>query len=257
MSSIMTTVTSVSVAETVYLLATVIRSTSIPNEKRAVLGVCCVAHLIQRVTMMFYFDATVTRDCLTLILIGNIFGLILFRYSVVYLYTTVCLSLRKHDAVAKLVAGVTHALFLASSALLLINVVTAPLTDPAVCGQHLDPFYTLANNWTFVLSVVLSVAPVLHVLRGLSRSPASTNAVRRIYRLQFLASVSFIAAFASLAVGQIFITHFPWLMLAFITSDLIYLNGCVLWMLPRGEGPAATAKTSAMPPVTTLPASRA
>ncbi|KAI9092826.1 hypothetical protein DFS34DRAFT_631980 [Phlyctochytrium arcticum] len=235
MASIIGTMSSIAMALSIVYAGRIIEHPRLSNKKKIPLILNSISHIIQRVTMMFYFEPNITRNCTILIVIGNVFGLGLFRYSLVYVFVDLGKALLGNTRVATALAILINFIFLASFTMLMVNVLIAPINNPATCGQDLGKELTLANNLLFMLCFTLAVGIVIYVLQShlRSRDIQADREIARLQRNQLIFTVVFIVVWIFFTIGQYWVVEWPWLMSCFITCDIIFVNGILLWMMPE------------------------
>lgn len=182
--------------------------------------------------LQFYFDDVTPRNCTALIVIGNLFGLISFRYSILYMLNALGMSLNAFNIRSKIACALAHATFLVSAVTLLYNVLDAPIIVPATCSQTLSPTYTTINNAFFLISFVISAAPVVYVLgTHIGESQNTPKFVKQIYKRQMYFIVVFSTLYIGILVVQWFIKEFSWLLLTFVVQDIVWQNGLAMFLM--------------------------
>ncbi|TPX56554.1 hypothetical protein PhCBS80983_g04462 [Powellomyces hirtus] len=253
MSLLITTFTALTISHTIVYLNTLLGRTELATRIRIPLILMCLTHIIQRMTMMFYFDPTLTRNCTALIVIGNLFGEIAFRYTLLYMLALLFRTMRKEDIASKAVAVVSFLLWLGSSIAFMEHMITAPIIDHAVCQQILTPWKTTVNNTLFLLSFTVVALPIiLHLSKHLRDSRMvnrSSSTVDGVYYRQLIYIVVFTVSYIVLVLAQWFISpsDWGWLMMDFILCDYIWLNGIQLWTFQMSaDGPSAQRKSDSL-----------
>ncbi|KAI8818875.1 uncharacterized protein EV422DRAFT_535775 [Fimicolochytrium jonesii] len=240
MSLVTSTVTSITVSHTIVYLNTLLTRSDLAWRHRSFLIAMCLTHLIQRVTMMFYMDNSISRNCTTLIVFGNLLGVIAYRYTLLHLLGALYRSMRQNDVYSKAASAISVALWVASSIAFMEHMLTAPITDASFCAQELTPWKTTVNNSLFLMSfAVISIPIIMHLGRHL-RNVRSTltkttqmSPVDRIYYTQLYFLAGFIPVFLLLLIVQWFMHEWAWLLLDFIMSDYCWLHGIALFTFKR------------------------
>ncbi|KAJ3176028.1 hypothetical protein HDU87_005545 [Geranomyces variabilis] len=194
----------------------------------------CFSHLVQRVSMMFYLDSTLSRNCTALVVIGNLFGEVLFRFCLLWMLNSLYRSMRANDIRAKATTGLSMALYVASSILFMQHLISAPITDQSICGQALTQWKTTVNNLLFLTAYLAVALPMVHSLyNAFAMSKTALNSgpylIASIYERQLVFLTTFTCLFVLLIVVQWFIAEWSWLLLDFIAGDYIWLQGIAIW----------------------------
>ncbi|KAI8825180.1 uncharacterized protein EV422DRAFT_617585 [Fimicolochytrium jonesii] len=272
MTIILSTITAISVSHTMIHLNSLLFASALAPHLRIPLITMCISHLIQRTTMVFYLDASLSRNCTALIVLGNLFGILTFRYMLIHLLGGLYRAMRKGDAVGKWVTGVSTGLWGASSTAFMEHMITAPVVDPGTCGQQLNAWKTAVYNVLFLLSFLSVAGPTIACLgwhlrlarstrsKGLAttreraaeyvpapggagaasttpttpRLPANTSidAIDAVYYRQLVFMLVFSTSYVILCALQWVITEWGWLMFTFILEDYCWLQGIQLWTIP-------------------------
>ncbi|KAJ3156311.1 hypothetical protein HDU89_004093 [Geranomyces variabilis] len=228
------TVQAIVCAHTILYLHTLAMRSDMHIRVRFPLVVMCLSHLIQRVTMMFYLDSTLSRNCTALVVIGNLFGEVLFRFCLLWMLNSLYRSMRGNDFRAKGTTGVSMVLFVASTIFFMQHLIAAPITDESICGQTLTQWKTTVNNLLFLTSYIAVALPIVNSLyNAISISKKALNSgpylIASIYERQLVFLSAFTLMFVLLIVVQWFITEWTWLLLDFIAGDYIWLQGIAIW----------------------------
>ncbi|KAJ3019965.1 ribonucleoside reductase large subunit Cdc22 [Thoreauomyces humboldtii] len=236
------TINAIAVSHTILYAHTLFGRSDMPWKTRGPLITMCGAHLIERITMMFYEDSSLTRNCTALVIIGNLFGEVLFRFCLLYMYAdglTVLLRAVTHDSLTSKIASWTSLLlFFGSSVTFMEHMISSPIIDPDYCGQELTQWKTTVNNVLFLASFLSIGLPIIHFLYGAvtkAKNTLNNNApslVTTVYKRQLYFLSGFTVLYVALIVVQWWIKSWPWLLLNFIVSDYAWLNGISIWSSP-------------------------
>ncbi|KAJ3183159.1 hypothetical protein HDU85_002184 [Gaertneriomyces sp. JEL0708] len=232
-------VTAVVVAQTIVFANAVLRDEKLSGRNKVPLLISCLGSIIQRITMMFYMDGSISRSCTLLVVIGNVFGLIMFRYALLFMMIKLYLSIRNSDKIGKTIFALSHCAFLASSILVLYNLITAPIVDHLTCEQLISANVTTANNFLFLISFLTIALPIIwHLyahIRSVRGTFAQSNSVDAVYFRQLLFMSVFTAVYTAQVLSLRFIREWAWLMLSFIAADYVWLHGILIWVLPQAR----------------------
>ncbi|KAI9092827.1 hypothetical protein DFS34DRAFT_652783 [Phlyctochytrium arcticum] len=237
MASLITTMSSIGMTLSIVYAGRIIEHPRLSTKKKIPLLLNSFSHIIQRVTMMFYFVPDISRNCTVLIVIGNVFGLGLFRYSLIYVFVDLGKALLGDTRVSRFLALAINLIFVASFTMLMVNVITAPIKDPATCGQELGKFLTLTNNLLFMGAFTMAVGMVIYVLQSHLRTVdiRADREIARLQRTQLTFTTIFLATWITFTIGQYWVDEWPWLMSCFILCDTIFVNGILLWLMPESD----------------------
>ncbi|KAJ3174771.1 hypothetical protein HDU87_006887 [Geranomyces variabilis] len=242
---ITSTVTAISVSHTMIYLNTLFSRADMTMKVRGPLIVMCLSHLVQRITMTFYLDSSLSRNCTALIVIGNLFGEVLFRFCLLWMLGVLFRAMRHDDVVSKTATATSMVLFVASSIVLMEHMISAEITDETVCSQVFTQWKTTVNNLMFLGAFLVLGIPILAFLyravaiakRTLNNGP---SLVDTIYQRQLYFLSAFTVIYVVLLVLQWFIKQFPWLLLDFIVCDYCWLTGISMWTAGAPPGDKQT-----------------
>ncbi|KAI8906990.1 hypothetical protein DFJ77DRAFT_476193 [Powellomyces hirtus] len=240
MSAVIVSLNSFTLSHTVVLFDRVLNNERIITRNKVPLLICCLAHIVSRFQLVFLFDSDAPRDCLSMVIVSMLFGLILFRFSLLYLLSVLCLSLTSGIGGNKLFTKGLNVLgwllFLASSIILLYYEVATPFFTNT-CLQILPKRLLSANNACFLCSFFCFAAPIivqlfLHV-RSVRGTSAKDNAIRRIYVRQMIFMAAFTIIYLVLLIITWWLNELYSMMFVFIFSDYVWLLGIYMWILPQ------------------------
>ncbi|KAI9100387.1 hypothetical protein DFS34DRAFT_614418 [Phlyctochytrium arcticum] len=195
--AVILTLSALTISHTVVLFDRVVNNARITTRNKIPLVICCISHLISRFQLMYLFDADAPRNCKAMVLVGNLCGLIVFRFTLLYLLSVLCLSLTrglaKNDLAVKALNVVGWILFIASSVILMYQEIVTPFFTET-CLQDLAKSLSSANNACFLCSFFCFAAPIivqlfLHIKRS-QGSSSKNGAIRKIYLRQLVFMVS-------------------------------------------------------------------
>ncbi|KAJ3149593.1 hypothetical protein HDU89_003646 [Geranomyces variabilis] len=239
---ITSTVTAISVSHTMIYLNTLFTRSDMSMKVRGPLIAMCLSHLIQRITMTFYLDNSLSRNCTSLIVFGNLFGEVLFRFCLLWMLGVLFRAMRHDDMVSKAATGASMALFVASSIVLMEHMISAEITDYSYCYQTFIQWKTTVNNLLFLAAfLVLGIPIIAFLYKAVSVAKRTLNngpsLIDTIYQRQLYFLTTFTVVYVALLVLQWFIKPFPWLLLDFIVCDYCWLTGISMWTAgaPPGE----------------------
>ncbi|KAI8995950.1 hypothetical protein BC832DRAFT_568147 [Gaertneriomyces semiglobifer] len=248
MSSILTTATTIAIAITVHFLYRLVEHPRLPKMQRMILILFCLSHIIQRFTMTFYYDTEVPRSCFLLALIGNTFGLSIFRFCLIFMLGTLCMKLMQRTTSSKVIVATSTIAFIASTAALLYNTISAKITDPSSCTQELSKVLTITSNFSFLGSFLVVAIPVILFLQrhvnGTVVTVNTTVTVKAIYVRQRNFMIFFSICHVALSVTSYYIESFTWLLLTFIAADCVWINGTILWLMPTDDERSKSSSNS-------------
>ncbi|KAI8816549.1 uncharacterized protein EV422DRAFT_288925 [Fimicolochytrium jonesii] len=151
-------------SHTVVLFHHVVYDTRVVVRNKIPLLICCLSHMISRIQFFYLFDPLPPRDCQAMVIVSNLFGLITFRFTLLYMLGQLCLNLNKNNILAKAAWSLSMLCWLGSSIILMYQEITAPFIIEEICIQLMRPELTQANNVLFLLSFVFMVAPITYLL---------------------------------------------------------------------------------------------
>ncbi|KAJ3005598.1 hypothetical protein HKX48_000582 [Thoreauomyces humboldtii] len=229
------TINAIAVSHTILYAHTLFSRGDMPLKTRGPLIVMCGSHLIQRITMMFYEDSSLTRNCTALVVIGNLFGEVLFRGCLLYMLTVLLTAVTHDSLTSKIASWTCLSLYIASSIVFMEHMITSPISDESYCGQVLTEWKTTVNNALFLASFLSVGLPIIHFLYGAVSKARKTltankpSLVTTVYKRQLWFLSGFTIVYVGLLIAQWFIVSWPWLLLDFIVSDYAWLNGISIW----------------------------
>ncbi|TPX65505.1 hypothetical protein SpCBS45565_g05167 [Spizellomyces sp. 'palustris'] len=237
MSIVLASLSAVAIAESVFFLFRFVERGRLSVSRKIFIISHCLSHILQRITMMFYFDATISRDCLALAIIGNVFGLVLFRFTLLALLGILCMTLMKYSLMSKVICGLSGVTFLGHIGVLLFNTLAAPILDAAVCIQGLHQPLIAACNILFLTSFLLVAVPIIFILQSHLRGDTAgmSKDILLVYRRQLLFMALFTAVSTGFVIAQFLVTEWSWLMFTFIMHDIVWNGGLVMWLMPHEE----------------------
>ncbi|KAJ3161108.1 hypothetical protein HDU86_007729 [Geranomyces michiganensis] len=251
---IMSTVTAISVSHTMIYLNTLFTRSDISMKVRGPLMTMCVSHLIQRVTMTFYMDSSLSRNCTALVIFGNLLGEILFRFCLLHMLGVLFRAMRHDDIYSKAATWISMALFTGSSIVFMEHMIRAPILIEEICLQVFTQWKTTLNNLLFLASFLCLGVPILLFLykavqtakRNLNNNGPSL--VDTIYQRQLYFLSTFTFVYVILLVIQWYIHEIPWLLLDFVVCDYTWLTGISMWTAgaPPGEKGTTTQNRDTM-----------
>ncbi|KAJ3167381.1 hypothetical protein HDU88_002303 [Geranomyces variabilis] len=242
---ITSTVTAITVSHTMIYLNTLFTRTDMSMKVRGPLIAMCMSHLIQRITMTFYSDSTLSRNCVSLVVFGNLFGEVLFRFCLLWMLSVLFRAMRHDDMISKVATGVSMALFVASSIVFMEHMITAEIFNYDLCLQNLIQWKTTLNNLLFLASFLgLGIPIIAFLYRAVSVAKRTLNngpsLIDTIYQRQLYFLTTFTVVYVVLLVVQWFIKEWPWLMLDFIVCDYCWLTGISMWTAGAPSGDKGT-----------------
>ncbi|KAJ3163610.1 hypothetical protein HDU86_000193 [Geranomyces michiganensis] len=200
--------------------------------------------------MAFLFDEAAPHSCWGLITLGNVFGLVPFRLTLMWLFGQLLLTLGKSAIWAKICWAVGQLCTVVSCILLLVSEYTAP-PDELNCQQTLDKSLGSANNGVFLCGFGFIALPIIGVLvahlqhQKKSKGMSVSSGLMRVYLMQIGFMIVFTAMYLGLVIGTWFFVDLYTMMYEFILADYIWLLAIYMWLLP--EPPSGSGANTQVP----------
>ncbi|KAJ3185541.1 hypothetical protein HDU87_000164 [Geranomyces variabilis] len=187
---------------------------------KAMLLTCCVTHALQMILLEYLYDADMPRNCWATITFGNVFGLVPFRFTLMYMFGNLLLTLAKKAMWAKICYAVGMLCWAASSAVLLYQCYAPDFAPDASCNQAAVTAQTTANSALFMIAVTAVAGPIIVILvnhmRDVPKSLGTSSAMRRVYITQISFLVTFLVVYLLICFVLFFITDFGSLMYCYV-----------------------------------------
>ncbi|KAI8592072.1 hypothetical protein BDZ88DRAFT_409491 [Geranomyces variabilis] len=216
---------------------------------KALLLSACLFHDIQKLQMAYLFTPDAPRDCWALVTVGNVFGLVPFRLTIMWLFGQLLLTLGKGAMWAKACWVIGQLATVASCILLLVVEYTAP-PDPVFCFQTLEKSLESANNGVFLCAFGFIALPIIGVLvahikhQGKSKGMSISSGLMRVYVMQIGFMTVFTVTYLFVTIGGWFWSGLYPALYGYIFADYIWLLAIYMWLLP--EPPQSSATNSVM-----------
>ncbi|KAJ3168552.1 hypothetical protein HDU88_001442 [Geranomyces variabilis] len=208
----------------------------------------CFFHDLQKLQMAYLFTPDAPRNCWALVTVGNVFGLVPFRLTLMWLFGQLLLTLGKGAIWAKVCWVLAQLGTVASCIILLVGEYTAE--PDAICLQDLSTNLTSANNGTFLCAFAFVTLPVIGVLvmnmrrQGKTKGFNFSSGLMRVYAMQIGFMTVFTLTYLIVVIGGWFWKDLYSVLYGFIFADYIWLLAIYMWLLP--EPPQSSATNSVM-----------
>ncbi|KAI8904515.1 hypothetical protein DFJ77DRAFT_247997 [Powellomyces hirtus] len=205
----------------------------------------CATHTLQKILFTYLFDAFAPRNCWATITVSNVFGLCCFRFSMMFMFGQLLLTLGKRAMWAKVCWALGMICWAISCGILLYVEYTSP--PFGTCMQDLAANLTTGNNVAALIAFAFMAFPIIgvlakHISSTKGTSMSSGSAVKRVYITQIAFLVVFTVMYIVLCIASQYMNELYPMLYCFIFADYVWLCGIYLWLLP--QAPQSTSQTS-------------